>query len=181
MTGCVDPEKSTLDIAGMFNGSSVRVDQRFADSQAINAISGFATVKAHSETYRIFVHSDTHTTDSRNNLEYFIHQYRNALDCPVAIHLGDLTDAQNHWEFMKSAYTDIPQNPNKIGGDTLFVALGNHDIYFGQWEKFKKYWGGRLPITSSWKLHLGNEISSSFSTPQKEPLAQIKWSGSKTS
>lgn len=141
LAGCVDPDTTSLDVVGMFNGSSVRVEQRFADSQAYNDIHGFATVKAQSEIYRIFVHTDTHVTDTRDNLEYFIHQYRDALDCPVALHLGDLIDAQNHWEYMKSAYTDIPQNPNKPYGDTLFVTLGNHDIYFGQWPQFKQYWG----------------------------------------
>lgn len=141
LAGCVDPDSTTLDIAGMFNGSSPRVDQRFAESQALNALSGFATVKAQSENYRIFVHADTHIMDSRDNLEHFIHEYRNALDCPLALHLGDLVDAQNHWEYMKAAYSDIPQNPAKIGGDTLFMTLGNHDLFFGQWEQYKNYWG----------------------------------------
>lgn len=140
LTGCVDPDTTSLDVAGMFYGSSARVDQRFSESQAYNAMAGFATVKANSENYRIFVHADSHTTDSRDNLEHFIHQYRDALDCPLALHLGDLVDAQTHWEYMKAAYSDIPQNPAKAGGDTLFVALGNHDLYFGQWEQFKKYW-----------------------------------------
>lgn len=140
LSGCSDPDNNSLDVLGMVNGSSPNVEKRFADSQAFNAISGFATVKTTSENYRVFVHTDTHITDERGNLEYFIHQYRNALDCPFAIHLGDLIDAQNHWENMHSAYTDIPQNPNKPYGDTLFVMAGNHDIYFNQWEQYKKYW-----------------------------------------
>lgn len=139
LSGCVDPDTTSLDIMGMFNGSSPRVDQRFADSQAYNAVAGFPIVKALSDNYRIFVHTDTHVDTSRHNLEFFIHQYRNALDCPLAIHLGDLIDAQNHWELMQTAYTDIPQNPDKVGGDTLFVMAGNHDIYFKQWEQYKQY------------------------------------------
>lgn len=139
LSGCVDPDNTSLDMAGMFYGSSPRVDQRFAESQAYNAKAGYATVRSLTENYRIYVHTDSHVTDTRRNLEYFVRQYRSDLNCPVAIHLGDLIDAQNHWEYMWKTYTDIPQNPIKLRGDTLFVMAGNHDIYFGQWEQYKQY------------------------------------------
>lgn len=128
LSGCVDPDNTSLDMAGMFYGSSPRVDQRFAESQAYNAKAGYATVRSLTENYRIYVHTDSHVTDTRRNLEYFVRQYRSDLNCPVAIHLGDLIDAQNHWEYMWKTYTDIPQNPIKLRGDTLFVMAGNHDI-----------------------------------------------------
>ena len=133
-----DPDSTNYDVIGMVAGSSPRIDLRFQDSQAYNEEHGFATIAAPAEDYHIYVCTDTHVDFSRNNWETFINAYRADTLCPVAIHLGDLINAQNHFQYMASALTDLPHNPAKP--DTLMALVGNHDIYFNQWSEFLKYW-----------------------------------------
>lgn len=136
-TAC-DPDSTNLDIIGMVAGSSPNIDHRFQDSQAYNEQYGSAAIAAPVDNYRVYVCTDTHVDFSRNNWETFIRAYRADEQCPVAIHLGDLINAQNHFEYMAQALTDIPRNAMKH--DTLMALVGNHDIYFNQWNAFLKYW-----------------------------------------
>lgn len=136
-TAC-DPDSTNLDVVGMVAGSSPNIDRRFQDSQAYNEQHGFAAIAAPQDDYRVYVCTDTHVDFSRNNWETFIRAYRADVLCPVAIHLGDLINAQNHFEYMATALTDIPHNATKH--DTLMALVGNHDIYFNQWNVFLKYW-----------------------------------------
>lgn len=137
LTAC-DPDTTNLDIVGMVAGSSPCIDKRFRDSQAYNDAHPFVTLAAPADTYHLYVCTDTHVDSTRRNWEYFIRQYRNDSLCPVAIHLGDLINAQNHFAFMAAALTDIPRTLPKT--DTLMAVVGNHDIYFNQWSIFLKYW-----------------------------------------
>ena len=123
-----------LDLAGMFLGSSPKIDERFAESQVYNDSIGFATLQAPSEDYRVYVCTDTHIDTTQVRWTKFIESYRADTLCPVAIHLGDIIDAQNHFDEMYSAYQTVPKNPNKH--DTLMAIAGNHDIYFKQWPQF---------------------------------------------
>ncbi|MCQ2346068.1 MAG: metallophosphoesterase [Paludibacteraceae bacterium] len=135
LTSCADPDTTDLDVAGLFSGQSERTNVRFTQSMAYNDSVGYPVIAASDETYRVFVCTDTHISDCRDNLEYFISAYRQALDCPLALHLGDHIDAQTHWDFMDAAFTDIPANPLKH--DTCLHLVGNHDLYFGQWTTYR--------------------------------------------
>ena len=127
-----------LDLAGMFCGTSPKIDERFAESQVYNDSIGFATLQAPSEDYRVYVCTDTHIDTTQVRWTKFIESYRADTLCPVAIHLGDIIDAQNHYDGMYSAYQAVPKIiPDKY--DTLMVVAGNHDIYFEQWSQFIKY------------------------------------------
>ena len=125
-----------LDLAGMFCGTSPKIDERFAESQVYNDSIGFATLQAPSEDYRVYVCTDTHIDTTQVRWTKFIESYRADTLCPVAIHLGDIIDAQNHYEGMYSAFESVPVNAAKR--DTLMVVAGNHDIYFKQWSQFIK-------------------------------------------
>lgn len=135
-TAC-DPDYSNYDIIGMVAGSSPRIDLRFQDSKAYNDEHGFATINALDEDYRVYVGTDTHVDSTRRNFETFIADYRADLKCPVALHLGDFINAQNHFAFMAGALNAVPRNPAKA--DTLMPVVGNHDIYFNQWSEYLKY------------------------------------------
>lgn len=137
LNACVDPDTTNLEIAGMFSGSSPRIKERFAQSQEYNNQHGFATIQAPVDHYNVYVHTDTHVRKTTRNIETFLTHLRNDTIAPLAIHLGDVIDAQTNWERMIHAYQDFPKNPNKY--DTMMVAVGNHDIYFNQWEVFRGY------------------------------------------
>ena len=125
-----------LDLAGMFWGSSPKIDERFAESEVYNDSIGFATLQAPSEDYRVYVCTDTHIDTTQVLWTKFIESYRADMLCPVAIHLGDIIDAQNHYDEMYIAFESVPVNAAKR--DTLMVVAGNHDIYFKQWSQFIK-------------------------------------------
>lgn len=126
-----------LDMIGMISGTSPTIDKRVEESFKYNEQKGFVTLQAHAEEYHVYVCTDTHITDSRNRWEYFINTYRADELCPVALHLGDIIDAQTDFEYVQEALTlprENSHNPQKH--DTLMAVIGNHDIYFKQWPKY---------------------------------------------
>ena len=126
--------EARLDLIGNIVGTSPRIDQRLADSEKYNATHPFVTLKAADEAYHVYVCTDTHITTEVARWQSFITTYRQDMLCPVAIHLGDIVDAQNHFDEVYNAFAAMPKNPLK--DDTLMVVAGNHDICFSQWPAF---------------------------------------------
>lgn len=133
-----NPDTWNLDAIGMFSGSSPDADQRFHDSEQYNKEHGHPVIKAQAEQYNVYIATDTHVDFTRKNWERFIRDYHADLNCPLAIHLGDLINAQNHWDYMKRPLDSIPANPLKP--DTLLAVAGNHDLYFNQWKEYLRLW-----------------------------------------
>lgn len=127
-----------LDMAGMFSGSSPRSDSRFATSNAHNELHGFST-RLVDDDYRVYVGTDSHVDTSCYNLEQFVRAYKSDAACPFAIHLGDLVNADGHYPLFDSAIHIVPEGYVR-GKDTLFVTVGNHDIYYAQWNAFIAYY-----------------------------------------
>ena len=121
----------------MFAGTSPTIDERFTESKVYNDKHGFTTLQAPVDDYRVYVCTDTHVTKTQTRWTHFIDTYRHDPMCPVAVHLGDIIDAQNYFDEMYSAYQAVPLNPAKR--DTLMAVAGNHDIYFKQWPEYIKY------------------------------------------
>ena len=133
-----NPDTWNLDITGMFSGSSAGIDTRINDSFRYNDEHGFPVINATSESYKVYIATDTHVDFTRKNWERFIRDYHADINCPLAIHLGDLINAQNHWDFMRRPLDSIPANPLKR--DTLLAVAGNHDLYFNQWKEYVRLW-----------------------------------------
>ena len=123
-----------LDLVGNISGTSPRIDQRLADSEKYNATHPFATLQAPAESYNVYVCTDTHITTEVSRWQAFVSDYRQDSLCPLAIHLGDVVDAQNHFDDVYNAFVQVPNSPSKQ--DTLMVVAGNHDICFSQWPAF---------------------------------------------
>ena len=123
-----------LDLVGNIIGSAPRTDVRFVDSEKYNAEHPFVTIKAPEENYRVYVCTDTHITTDFYNWQNFISAYRADLLCPVALHLGDVVDASNHYPDVVNSFNQIPHNPLKP--DTMMLVAGNHDICFSQWDEY---------------------------------------------
>ena len=89
-----------------------------------------------SDTYTIYACTDSHVTrKTHKNLDYFIDQYNAAVEPKIALHLGDLIDAQNNYPCADSVLNVGGRSIN----DTLFITPGNHDIYFKQWQIYRSY------------------------------------------
>jgi len=137
-------EDSTLDIKGMFSPQGETVNTRFEQSMAYNNDSvGEIHMDMKADEYTVYVCTDSHITrKTHKNLDFFMAQYIAASKPKIALHLGDLIDAQKNFPCADS----IVHFAGQTIADTLFITPGNHDIYFKQWpiyrELFKSsvYW-----------------------------------------
>ena len=129
-------DDSTLDMKGMFSPQGPTVKTRFEQSQAYNTTRGEVHLDMAQDNYRIFVCTDSHITrKTHKNLDYFINQYKAAPTPKMAMHLGDIIDAQKNFPCADS----IVHFAGQTAADTLFLTLGNHDIYFKQWDIYRSY------------------------------------------
>lgn len=129
-------EDSTLDMKGMFSPNGPVVDSRFEQSLAYNALRGEIHLDMQADDYTIYVCTDSHITrKTHRNLDYFVAQYRAAAAPKLAIHLGDVIDAQKNFPCADS----ILHFAGQTIADTLFCTPGNHDIYFNQWDIYREY------------------------------------------
>ena len=127
-------EDSTLDMVGMFSSNGEPVNVRFEQSIAYNdtALNGGMTVETGSDTYTVYVCTDSHVTrKAHKNLDYFIAQYNAAAAPKIALHLGDLIDAQNNFPCADSILA--------LANGPLFITPGNHDVYFKQWPIYRSF------------------------------------------
>ena len=132
------------DMAGMFNGSSIRADKRFDESMAYNEKAGYAHITV-PEDYRVYVATDTHVDSTTYNTEEFVKRFRTDPSCRIALHLGDLVNENNNHE----KFFDAVRRASKHyygKRDTIFYAVGNHDLYFNQWESYKRF----VPTSTYW-------------------------------
>ena len=129
-------EDSTLDMKGMFSPNGETISARFEQSMAYNQMVGELHLDMASDTYAVWVCTDSHITKTTHrNLDYFMDQYKAASSPKVALHLGDIIDAQKNFECADS----IVHFAGQTRADTIFQTLGNHDIYFKQWPIYRNY------------------------------------------
>ena len=121
-----------------FSSKAPSVDERFTHSQIYNDGAGFPTLEVKDDEYRIYVCTDTHLKHSADNLQRFVQLYHDDKDCPAAVHLGDLVESDESYGRFVQAVDEVPVNPSKK--DTMFVTLGNHDIFYTQWYNYTHYW-----------------------------------------
>ena len=128
---------ATLDLAGMFSPQGETVNTRFEQSMAYNDSVGEIHLDMAQDNYTIYVCTDSHITrhNTYRNLEYFIRHYEDAPGPKMALHLGDLIDAQGNFPCADS----ILRLGDRSLADTLFITPGNHDIYFKQWPVYRSF------------------------------------------
>lgn len=134
MTSC--NEDKNLDILGMFTSVSASSNERFQESMKYNESHGYDKLIVNQEDYRLYVMSDTHIDFTTSNLDTFVSTYLSDVDAaPFALHLGDQINASKHWDY----YAEHVQ-PIADAGRKLYHTLGNHDIYYDQWDEFVSRW-----------------------------------------
>ena len=152
------------DLAGFLNGTSPKVSTRFEQSMAYNDSVGVPAVVVPSADYRVYVCTDSHIDSIPTNLTTFVQAAAADTLCPFALHLGDLVNAQGHIPYAVSLLQDPPLPLLQREGESLApivegnlsplplcrgsrrgsypylaIALGNHDIYFNQWDEWRSY------------------------------------------
>lgn len=137
MMACsTDNEYANLDMAGMFQNQSPDTDTRFSASIAYNNTSGMVRdIVAPAEDYKLYILTDSHVDSTTYNLCKVCRAADADADCPLVIHLGDLINGQKHYARFDSAVcASLLTKP-------MYKTAGNHDLYYGQWTEFKKYYG----------------------------------------
>ena len=137
LTSCAKDD-TTLDIKGMFSPNGETVNTRFEQSMKYNDEHGEIHLDMNADDYMIYVCTDSHITKkTHRNLDYFMNVYRSAQGPKMALHLGDLIDAQKNFECADS----IIHYAGQTIADTLLLTPGNHDIYFQQWSIYRSLFG----------------------------------------
>lgn len=113
------------------------VDERFKISMSYNNL--YDTIRVANKEYKIYVCTDTHVAgeDLNKTLKTFITLYKNDKDCSAACCLGDIVEANQKYEYFTKAFEDGDDYPCKK--NNMFVALGNHDIYYDQYNAFRSH------------------------------------------
>jgi len=129
-------DDTTLDIKGMFSTNGEAVNIRFAQSMAYNDERGKLSLDMGADEYVIYACTDSHITrKTHQNLDYFMAQYKAETAPKVAIHLGDIIDAQKNFPCADSILHFAGQTMQ----DTVLATPGNHDVYFKQWPIYREF------------------------------------------
>ena len=135
LASCVNDD-TTLDMKGMFSNNGEPVNVRFAQSKAYNDSVGEIHLNMGADAYTIYMCTDSHITrKTHKNLDYFMTQYKAASSPKLALHLGDIIDAQKNIPCADS----IVHYAGQTKKDTLFLTPGNHDVYFKQWSILRSF------------------------------------------
>lgn len=130
--GCTDSA-----VTGIIRGTSERANTRFEQSMTWNEAQGYSAIET-KEEYVVYACGDTHVEAPSKSFTRFVMDYKADPNCPFALHVGDIIDANNQFSIYFSQAAQQPEG-YVAGKDTMFYALGNHDIYYGQWDEYRKY------------------------------------------
>ena len=128
-----------LDLSGFIAPPSDTVRQRFEQSQAWNDAHDAIRLSVPIDNYTFYVGTDIHTQTTTDNLTAMLTAMRNDNNAYFALLLGDLVHGKGHFATFANAlqYDAATQARN----DTVFTAVGNHDLYFDQWNDYRTHFG----------------------------------------
>lgn len=128
-----------LDLTGMVKPASADVESRVEESLAINRQNAPRVVMVATDDYRVYACADIHCTDSSHNLNTFLRHLRGDGQAAAGLLIGDLVDRKGAMATVAVAtqYTPAVHTYNT----PVAAVVGNHDLFFGQWDDFKSYFG----------------------------------------
>ncbi len=133
---CIFVACERLDMSGMFWPSSAGNDERFAQSMAYNEEHGYKTISVAADEYKVYFASDFHIDSTTLHTEQWVRAIQHDNECVAAISLGDMVNGREKYPYLMAAMA-----PLLDASFPLFTTAGNHDIYFGEWPEYVKYWG----------------------------------------
>lgn len=121
------------DFAGFVSPPSKTVETRFKESLDMN--NNDTIISIASASYQMALCSDVHVNKTAHNLSILLKEVNSNPDISLMAILGDITDMSGGMFVAKdtitSANMDIP----------IKYIVGNHDLYFNQWNDFKECFG----------------------------------------
>ena len=121
------------DFARFVSPPSKTVETRFKESLDMN--NNDTIISIASASYQMAFCSDVHVNKTAHNLSILLKEVKSNPDISLMAILGDITDMPGGMFVAKdtitSANMDIP----------VKYIVGNHDLYFNQWDDFKECFG----------------------------------------
>lgn len=133
------------DVAGVISSPSKTVDARFEQSMEWNNQHAEIVLSVPTDDYCFYVASDVHVSESVEHLTTFLTLERNDNTAYFSLILGDMVDKKGVFDLFGSSLTY--NSDTQTRNDTLFTVVGNHDLYFNQWNDYASYFA-----TSTYKF-----------------------------
>ena len=128
-----------LDLTGLVAPASAEADLRVRESLKMSHLGGPSALTVGSDDYNVYVCSDVHTGKEHLRLSEFMRRQRSDSTVAMGLCLGDIS---NEPGALMTAHDIIAFNPSRDAYNTpVYSIVGNHDLFFGQWEDFKKCFG----------------------------------------
>ena len=125
-----------IDYKGLFYTSNESPDERFAQSMDYNSSHGYVVITDVPDEYKVYVMSDIHVDFSTNTLDRYVSDFLADTTAPFSLCLGDLINATGHFDYFAEHVKPVTDAGRKI-----FYTVGNHDLYFNQWDEFFSRFG----------------------------------------
>lgn len=128
---------SKRDLLGIFATFDESPNERFAQSMTYNNQHGYDVITGMPNTYLVYAMSDVHVDGSTHNLDEYVADYlADTTAAPFMLCLGDLINGKNGFgKFCEHV------KPVTDAGRKVYYTVGNHDLYFGQWDEFYTRFG----------------------------------------
>jgi len=126
---------NTTDVRGFLFPTGKTVEKRFAESQKCNEAQGKIVILTAENDYVFYDCADIHVTKTTQNLAKFVNIVNNDTLAAFAFFGGDFINERGAFPLFYSVFVDTVK-PNDC---PFFATVGNHDLFFGQWEDYVKY------------------------------------------
>jgi predicted phosphodiesterase len=124
-----------IDFKGFLFPPSDDVEKRFAQSIEWNGSQPGIVIPVAADDYNFYGCSDIHVAKTTGNLQKFVNISQNDMRAAFALFNGDLIDEKGAFAKFVTVFVDtIKPNPLRF-----FATIGNHDLFFEQWNDYKAY------------------------------------------
>lgn len=128
----------SFNLLNTFIAPSDSVDKRFEESQKWNQSQPQLTISSTSDSYEFFVSCDWHVVKGyTEHIERFLSVARNCPESRFILALGDFVTTKGCIPDVANATRFNPER--QMRNDTVLTTVGNHDLYFNQWEDYKNH------------------------------------------
>lgn len=127
---------NSFDALGILKGQSPNVEKRFEVSVKHNEQYPIHDIRTTKDDYQIYVFTDLHARTHSDRLDSLV-----SIVCSdtvvekFGLCLGDIVNGKDLYDMVWNAFQPLRDHDYK-----LMHAIGNHDLYFGGWEDYLRYW-----------------------------------------
>lgn len=127
------------DISAMFWATKPNVEERVAQSLDYNRQHGDITISLLSDNYRFYVCGDVHNDVYPHQFDKMMRVQRNDSTAAFGLTIGDLVTTAGTMHIVDEVAKYNPAS-DRFNTPEFFI-VGNHDLFFDQWEDFMRLFG----------------------------------------